>query len=209
MRGLGKKIRIVRQGDTKRSQQEFADLIGVSQPQVSRWEREDDTPTEPYMERIALEAGMSVQEFLYGSVIAATTEGVPVVSYVGAGERVIPIDSGGYETVNVPAGVTASAELRAMKVRGDSMRPLRDGWLVYYRQQPFPGVDETCFAGPCVLETADGELYIKELIRGSKPGHFHLVSWNQTTAIMQDVAVIWATPVVAMIPPSESGRSPT
>lgn len=206
MRGLGKKIRDVRKGDTKRSQHEFADLIGVSQPQVSRWEREEDTPTEPFMERIAREAGMSVQEFLYGSVIADTTQGVPLVSYVGAGEQVFPVDSGGYETVNAPAGVAFSAGLRAMRVKGDSMRPLRDGWLVYYQQPGYPGVSDDCFAGPCVLETADGAVFIKELVRGTKPGHFHLVSWNQATAIMQDVALAWATPVVAMVPPSRTGQ---
>lgn len=187
------------------SQTRFAELIGVSQPQVSRYEREEDTPNEPkVLERIARLGKRTVPQLLYGST-ADVNEAftIPVVSYIGAGERVMPIDAGQHEYAELPPDTQPDRRLRAMRVRGDSMRPLlSENWLIYYHQPTAPGVEPECFNGLCVIETADGEMYIKELLQGSAPHLFHLVSFNPSTPVMRDVPVMWATPVVAFVNPN-------
>lgn len=79
------------------------------------------------------------------------------------------------------------------------MRPIRDGWLVYYRRDA-DGVDESaCLNHLCVVRVDDGRTLLKELKRGYTPGRYNLHSWAAGAELIEDVTVEWASPVMAII----------
>lgn len=124
----------------------------------------------------------------------------PVVGYVGAGEVVLPIDDypigQGFEHVDLPEGVFGE-DIVAVRIRGDSMRPLRNGWLIFYRRSQ-DGVPDECVNELCVCQVADGPCLVKEIRRGSKPGLYHLVSWTHGVDILEDQRLDWAGLVLSV-----------
>lgn len=105
---------------------------------------------------------------------------------------------GGIDTVERPPDVGGD-DLVALRIRGDSMRPLREGWVVYYRRDS-DGVPSECLNELCVVRTSNGETYLKEVRRGYSPGRFNLHSWAQQTDPIEDVAVEWASKVISIRP---------
>lgn len=91
-------------------------------------------------------------------------------------------------------------DLVALRIRGDSMRPLREGWHVYYRRDADGVDDAVCLNQLCVARTVDGRTLLKELRRGYEPGRYNLHSWAAGTDVIEDVALAWAVPVVAILP---------
>lgn len=136
---------------------------------------------------------------LTGDIVART---VPVVGYVGAGAEIFPIDDHekgqGLRHVRCPAGLDPEKTLAA-EVRGDSMFPISDGWLLFFSRShegvPFDAVGEMC-----VVKLADdGPTLVKHLRRGYARGRFNLISTNAPPR--EDVALDWATRVRAYLPP--------
>ena len=86
----------------------------------------------------------------------------------------------------------------AVEVRGDSLIPVaEDGWkLIYAGEQAL--LEEEVINRLCVVKLADDRVLVKRLIRGSKPGRYHLISTN--APIIEDAEVIWAARVKAIIP---------
>lgn len=80
----------------------------------------------------------------------------------------------------------------ALRVQGDSMLPhMKSGWVLYYsrhEQNPDDLIGQICV---CALES--GERMVKELQRGSKPGHYTLGSWNASP--IEDVRLEWVAKV--------------
>ena len=183
------------------SQQQLAEQVGVSQPTVSRWEKAEDVPEAHHLRRLAKLAGMSIAKFQYGQdPINGEILTVPVIGIIGLGEEVTfaPEAAGnaaGLEQVEVPPQV-AAAGLVALRIRGNAMRPLRDGWILYYN--PTDNVGEDCIGELCVAETITGQCLVKELRRGSRPGRFTLLSWNANVDPLEDQVLRWAAPVVAI-----------
>ena len=86
----------------------------------------------------------------------------------------------------------------AVRVRGDSMHPMRDGWLLFYRRD-HAGVSEDCLNRLCVIKLADeGPIMVKEVRRGYRPNYFILSSWNAPP--LEDVRLEWAAPVLSIRP---------
>jgi hypothetical protein len=104
---------------------------------------------------------------------------------------------GGLEEVEAPEGV-GSAPIVAVRVRGESMLPLRDGWLLFYRRDG-DGVPEACLNRLCVVKLADdGPLLVKELRRSARGDRFVLASWNGPP--IEDARLAWAAPVLSIRP---------
>lgn len=116
---------------------------------------------------------------------------VPIVSYVGAGAEVFAIDDSaqGSGLIMVPAPVGMEDCVGAM-IKGDSMHPLRDGWLIFW-QRDQSGVPEDCIGQLCVCQVRDGPTLVKDLRRGSRKGLYRLESWNAPTR--EDVPLEWAS----------------
>ena len=187
------------------SQAGLGGLLGVDQSNVSRWEN-GAVPDDHHIERLAGLAQSHPAAFRYG---APTGPGsgfreparVAVVGYVGAGQEIFPHDDhalgGGLEEVEAPEGVGRQAMV-ALRIRGESMHPMREGWLLFYRRDQ-QGVPEDCLNRLCVVKLAgDGPLLVKELRRGYKPNYFILSSWSAPP--IEDVRLDWAAPVLSIRP---------
>lgn len=182
------------------SQEKFAEQVGVSQPTVSRWERGLDEPEDIHLERMARMAGLTLAQFRYGPERVNGKLTVPAVGYVGAGESVEIVDDhaqgSGLERVELPPELTDEGFV-ALIIRGNSMRPLRDRWRVYYKRD-HDGVPAECINELCVIGLTDGRVYLKELRRGAHPGTYTLLSWNANVDPIENVQVDWASLVQAV-----------
>lgn len=127
---------------------------------------------------------------------------VPVVGYLGAGMEVYYVDDhekgAGMDVVEAPPDLD-EFNLVALKVKGDSMRPLREGTIVYYRKEQ-DGVPDNALNDLCVVRLADGRTLLKELRRGYSPGRFNLMSWAHGMEPMEDQQVEWAARVLWIRP---------
>ena len=139
-------------------------------------------------------------QWLYDGDVDARHDFVPIVGTIGAGECVTPIDDhergAAMEYAPMPPDMN-EPNLVAVRIKGDSMRPLRDGWLVYY-QRDQDGVPDSCLNQLCVAKLETGEVYIKELRNGREPGLYSLFSWTAGFDPMEDVRLEWAAKVRAI-----------
>ncbi len=203
-RDLAARIRALRKS-LGLSQASFASRVGVDQSNVSRWES-GAPPDDTHIVRLAALAGQHPAAFRYGRLPETDSEAPPshrvsVVGYVGAGQEIFALDDhalgAGLEEVEAPEGVGRDTMV-AVRVRGESMHPLRDGWLLFYRRDQH-GVPEACLNRLCIVKLADdGPVLVKELHRGYREGHFVLSSWNAPP--IEDVRVDWAAPVLSIRP---------
>ena len=189
------------------SQAKFGEMLGVDQSNVSRWEN-GAVPDDAHLIKLAELAEVHPAAFRYSGLAEDALHGqdlapakVQVVGYVGAGQEMLPFDDhalgGGIEEVNAPEGVGAGP-IVAVRIRGDSMHPMRDGWLLFYRRDQ-SGVPDGCLNRLCVVKLADdGPILVKEIRRGYRPNHFLLTSWSAPP--LEDVRVEWAAPVLSIRP---------
>lgn len=198
---LGRRVRLLRES-LDRTQTDFAGMLGVDQSTVARWES-GRTPKARHVARLASLAGLHPLEFIYGRPSGPGRATAPVVGYVGAGQQVFTIDdhalgAGLDEVESLVSHASGGPPVVAVRIRGDSMHPMKDGWLLFYTRDQ-DGVPAECVGRLCVLQVADeGPALVKEIRRGYQPGTFTLVSWN--AAPMEDVALAWAAPVLAIRP---------
>lgn len=120
---------------------------------------------------------------------------VPVKWTVGAGQEVI---SWGEEVDYLELPPLPATAYQAAIVNGDSMVPFvrhRDYVLIATDREYTP---EECAArqGPCLVETADGSTWIKEVRRGSKPDLYDLLSYADHFEPMMDRKIKRCAPVV-------------
>lgn len=141
---------------------------------------------------------VSLEWLLTGKGGAQRKPKVPVICYIGAGAEMHPIDDHpqgqGIEEVEPPQGII---DCVAGVIRGDSMYPLRDGWLIFWARDQ-AGVPEECLGQLCVVEIQDGPTLVKEVHAGSKRGLYTLQSWNAPPR--KDVKLAWAALVIDIRP---------
>lgn len=128
---------------------------------------------------------------------------VRVLGRVGADpDAIANISDEAWDMAPLPPGATSQAV--ALEVSGVSMHTQApDGSLVYFEnQQTPPTVD--LLGMPCVVETEDGRILFKRLLRGSAPGLFDLES--EVGSAIRDVRLRWAAEVIAIIPPRQAKR---
>lgn len=118
---------------------------------------------------------------------------IAVVGYVSGGEGWTPVDANTAETVELDI---ARVDTIAVEVRGDSMSPVyRSGDKLICQRHYGPHLDN--FIGrDCVIQTRDGDHFIKILKRGTKPNRMTLKSYNPLVDDIEDVAIAWAAPVL-------------
>ncbi len=187
------------------SQASFASRVGVDQSNVSRWEN-GALPDDAHIVRLAELAKQHPAGFRYGRLpgtgaTAPHPAKVPVVGHVGAGQEIFALDDhalgAAMEEVEAPEGV-GQDPMVAVRVRGESMHPLRDGWLLFYRRDQH-GVPESCLNRLCIVKLEDeGPILVKELHRGYRAGHYVLSSWNAPP--IENVRLDWAAPVLSIRP---------
>lgn len=195
---LSTKIKAIRQS-LGLNQEEFADKLGTTQSTVARWER-GSAPKGPMLQAVAALGNTTIERLLNLDEFTIEADQLLVVGFVGAGAEIFPFDDyphgGGMDTVDRPGFIEGRAV--AVEVRGDSLFPVAEnGWrLVYTGEQGM--VEEDVLGKLCVVKIVDGATLVKRLTRGTRPGHYHLLSTNAPA--IEDAQIEWAARVKAIIP---------
>ena len=126
---------------------------------------------------------------------------VPVVGQIGAGAELFLYDDHpqgqGLEEALAPLSVEGD-NFGAVRIKGDSMRPLKDGWLLFFRRDQ-RGISAECRNQLCIVKIADdGPMMVKELRWTKTPGRYNLLIWNADP--IEDVALDWAAKVMDIRP---------
>lgn len=139
----------------------------------------------------------SAEWLLYGKGQPTRRPTVPLVGYVGAGAlaHFYATADDGLDEVDAPPGATAHT--RAAEVRGESLGPLFDRWLVFYDDVRTP-VTPDLIGQLCIVGLPNDQVLVKKLQRSRTPGLFHLLSNNEAPMLDQEVA--WAARVRTMQP---------
>ena len=134
-------------------------------------------------------------DFLTGAMAAPRT--VPLVGYVGAGAEAHFYASAdeGLDQVDAPPG--AGPDTRAAEIRGESLGPLFDRWLVFYDDVRSP-ITADLIGRLCVVGLPNGKILVKKVQRSRAAGLYHLLSNSE--APMLDQEVVWAARVRTMTP---------
>jgi hypothetical protein len=125
------------------------------------------------------------------------TRTVPLVGYVGAGAEAHFYAAGdeGLGEVDAPEG--SGPNTRAALIRGESLGPLFDSWLVFYDDVRTP-VTPDLIGHLCIVGLPNDKVLVKKIQRSRSPGLYHLLSNNE--APIMDQEVLWAARVKNMTP---------
>lgn len=123
---------------------------------------------------------------------------VPLVGYVGAGAAAHYYGDSPGELDRVPAPKNATKDTVAVEIRGDSMGPLLNRWLVYYDEVRSP-VTQDMIGVPCVVGLADERVLVKRIKRTPKTGLYDLES-NTGEEPIRSVTIMWAAKVRSIEP---------
>lgn len=121
---------------------------------------------------------------------------VPLLGRIGAGGSILFDEDDNPSTVERPP--LGGDELIALEVVGESMLPKYEAGDVIYVRRDHNGVLPQYLGDYCAVHTADGGTWLKILSPGGKPDTYTLRSLN--AADMTDMEVIWATPVLWVMP---------
>ncbi len=162
--------------------------------------------------RYAQAFGVSAQE-LYDAAPAPDPDAatkpreilVRVIGRVGADTEGRVLFAAGQEAgelVPLPPGGTEKAV--ALRVVGHSMRGVTDdGGLIYFEDQRTPPTPDM-FGHIVVVETLEGEVLVKRLLRGSLKGRYDLES--VVGPVRENAKIRWAAHITAIIPPHQARR---
>ena len=117
---------------------------------------------------------------------------MPVVGYVGGGERVENVEDpgGGIDVAEPPISLESA---NAVVVKGDSMWPAyRAGSVLYFEETDH--VNGDALGRICIVQTAADETLVKLVEAGPEPGVYRLRS---LVANVRDIEtrLRWAAPV--------------
>jgi transcriptional regulator with XRE-family HTH domain len=143
--------------------------------------------------------GVSPEWIVYGKGDEADRAGatVPLVGYVGAGAEAHFYASSDEGLGEVEAPPEATMDTRAAEIRGESLGPLFEGWLVFYDDVRTP-VTPDLMGQLCVVGLPNDKVLVKKLRPSRTPGLYHLLSNSEAPMLDQEVA--WAAKVKTMRP---------
>lgn len=189
---------LVAQGWT---QADFAQRLGTTQMTVSRWLRGSE-PRGDKRDRI-LELARQA-----GLIEDGENRTIKVVGRVGAGAKVDayfeqePSDEDVLELIDL--AYPTDRDFIGFRVLGDSMSPAyeENSIILVEREQPCP-LDRMIGLSAAVLAYGDEGAkirYLKRIRSGSRPHAFNLESINDRSPTIENVRIIWASPVRLIIP---------
>lgn len=177
-------------------------LIGVTQPQISRYLK-GAQPKKPAYDKI-MAAGRRygiAEEDIRTEDVAEQLEPeqaatVPLKGYVAAGSQAhfLALEDAEFDRVTAPPGSTDRTF--ALEIRGTSLGELFDRWLVFADDVRSP-VTSDLLGKTCIIGLSDGRIVVKKL-RKARSGLYDLLS--NTEEPILGVAVDWAAKVKHMGP---------
>jgi hypothetical protein len=179
---------------------------GLSQDAIRNMLRRRETEPEAGVSTVTLQALAPVLKTTAAWLLDATGPEdledllVPIIGYVGAdpsGRIRFADGQRSGDLVPVPPG--GSERAVALEVRGQSMPGFADeGSLVYFEDQHSTPTRDM-YGQVVVLQLTSGEVLIKRLFKGSKPGLYDLGSGSGP--VIEDVEIEWAAEICAIVPP--------
>ena len=103
------------------------------------------------------------------------------------------------ESVSVPGELFGDGVVRrwgGVVVRGESMSPIFDDGDILFFDMRYGGEVSGLIGRACVVETAAGGAMVKRLERGRRGGMYNLESYNRHHAVVADVILRTARPVM-------------
>lgn len=194
---IGKRIEAARKGK-RWSQQKLADEVGKQQTTISSWERGRTEPTREDVQRVADALQLTAAELELEDAAPASARTVPLKGYVGAGSMAHYYASADEGLDEVEAPENATENTVAAEIRGASLGPAFDRWLVFYDDVRSP-VTPDLFGQLCVVGLTTDQVLVKILRPAGTPGRFHLISNGGEEPIF-DKEVLWAARVTTMKP---------
>lgn len=157
-------------------------------------------------EKILAAFGATPAEVFGGAEASpAAPQLVRIIGRVGAdvsGSVIMTTAHDSWDMVPVAPGATSKSV--ALLVSGHSMHTFaEDGSLIYFENQQTPP-EPDMLGYPCVVETEDGRVLVKRLLKGSQPGLYDLESVVGPT--IADVRLRWAAEIIAVIPARQARR---
>jgi hypothetical protein len=184
------------------NQTQLAKRLGdVSQPQISRWRKGVEPERENYDKIVALAKAEGLLEDVRSEDVAhglpepTSPRMVKVKGYVGAGSQAhyYAVSDEEFEEVEAPVG--AADATVAVEIRGKSMGPLLDTWIVFYNDVRSP-ITNDLLGQLCVVGLADDKILIKQIKR-ERDGSFTLLS-NSSDEPIRNAQIEWAALVTEM-----------
>lgn len=170
----------------------WAKAAGVSEASIRNFLAGDsDSLSERTYSLLAKAAQSSVAALRGEEMVPATIE-LPVSSYVGAGDEIIPIaEDGPIDYAPAPPGMIGG---EVTEVRGRSMLPLyHDGDRLFHHRID---TDLAKWRGEVVVvQVKNGKRLVKLLQPGARRGRYTLVSINPVFAPLEDQQVDWVGPI--------------
>jgi transcriptional regulator with XRE-family HTH domain len=176
------------------SQEQAATALGTTRNQYVKLEHGSRRLSDKWIERAAEAYGVDTGDIVRGSRRLM----VPVAGFVGAGSEMTLFSAGQGHHGEVEAPDNASEKTVAVEIRGESLGPFFNGWLVFFDDVRSPVTDDI-IGKLCVVGLADGRVLVKRLIRSRGSGNlFHL--YGQFGDPILDVPVAWAAQVKSVMP---------
>lgn len=195
--GIGDRIAAARNA-VGLSQTALGKRVNAGQTTISSWERGRTEPTREDVQRIATALDVDVAQLeLNEEGSQPPTKTVRLVGFVGAGALAHYYASGSGDLGDVDAPPNASKETVAVEVRGDSLGPLFESWLIFYDDVRTP-VTPDLHGRLCVVGLPDDRVLVKKIRPAGRAHHFHLLSNNEEPILDQEV--LWAARVKSMTP---------
>lgn len=156
----------------------LAKLSGVPLEWIS------DNIGDPHEVRPAMPAGSNVMS--------------SVVGYVGAGAAAHYYAVSQGDLDRVPAPPNSDENTVAVEIKGDSIGPLFNQWLIFYDDVRSP-VTPDLIGRLCVVGLMDDRVVVKKIRKARTEGLYDLIS-NDDRENITDVEIIWAARVKHMAP---------
>lgn len=175
------------------SQEEAATALATTRNQYAKLEKGLRRLSDKWIERAAEAFGIDA-----GEVVRGPRGMVPIAGFVSAGSQMTLFSEGQGQHGEVLAPEGSSDRTLAVEIRGESLGPFFNGWLVFFDDVRSPVTDDI-IGQLCVIGLEDGRVLIKRLIRSrSAPRLFHL--YGQFGDPLLDVPVVWAARVKNVMP---------
>jgi phage repressor protein C with HTH and peptisase S24 domain len=179
---------------------EVARRSGVSQDQLNKLRQRESAKTNvDDAHKIAKSFGKTLDDFLEGNLEPANPT-ISVAARVGAGAKVQMSDpyakgDGLYHVVCPPQ--LSPHGIVAVEVEGNSMEPAYEQGDVLFYTRDTVGVPSDAIGRRCVVEDADGMVWVKLLRRRDDQPEclFDLISFHTDSPPMYDTAIKWAAPI--------------